>query len=451
MSERRGGRLATEPQFVRMPRNWGRQTSLFQWRQPAFWLYAVIVVVTAVYTISQQQLFQKLSPSGWALSWGLLILYGLPLFLAIYLLDLYEREPMSLVLGALVWGGVAATVLAGIANEGWGLVVARLGGPVFAAEWTAALTAPFVEETVKVAGVILIYLIARDEMDDMMDGFVYGAMVGLGFTLVEDVFYFIAIFGGSPGGVLAGFYVRVVSSGFYGHVLYTGVAGMGVAYFVSRRGEVVFGRRLAVALGLFGAGVAAHFLWNSPARPPGSSSSVNTFGDWVRIPFAAAVKGAPLLLFVVVMVRLARRRERMWLETALRSEVDTPWLSEIELRVLLDPSVRRRSRREMRARAGEAAERLLKRLQKEQVNLAMIRTRVASDAPWARTPPNSRPTTTPRLCASARSAARSATPCSRCPGRRSRRHVARADRAAFAPLAISRQPLRPRAAGRLRA
>jgi hypothetical protein len=33
----------------------------------------------------------------------------------------------------------------------------------------------------------------------------------------------------------------------------------------------------------------------------------------------------------------------------------------------------------MRARAGDAAERLLKRLQKEQVNLAMVRTRVVSD------------------------------------------------------------------------
>ena len=368
MSQGRGGRLAIEPQIVRMPRNWGRQTSLFQWRQPAFRLYVVIVVVAAVYTVSQQQLFQKLSPSGWALSWGLLLLYGLPLFLAIYLLDLYEREPMSLVLGALVWGGVAATVLAGIANQGWGLVVARLGGPVFAAEWTAALTAPFVEETVKVAGVVLIYLIARDEMDDMMDGFVYGAMVGLGFTLVEDVFYFIAIFGGSPGGVLAGF---------YGHVLYTGVSGMGVAYFVSRRGEVAFGRRLAVAVGLFGSAVTAHFLWNSPFLNF-FPSSVDDVGDWLRIPFAAAVKGAPLLLFVVVMVRLARRRERTWLETALRSEVDSPWLSEVELRVLLDPSARRRSRREMAARAGVAAEHLLKRLQKEQINLAMVRTRATS-------------------------------------------------------------------------
>ena len=207
-------------------------------------------------------------------------------------------------------------MLSGIANEGWGLVVARLGGPVFAAEWTAALTAPFVEETMKVAGVVLIYLIARDEMDDVMDGFVYGAMIGLGFALVEDVFYFIAIFGGSPGGVLAGFYVRVVSSGLYGHVLYTGLSGMGVAYFVSRRGEVAFGKRLAVALGLFGSAVAAHFLWNSPFLNL-FPSSVDDVGDWLRVPFAAAVKGAPLLLFVVVMVRLARRRERMWLQTAL--------------------------------------------------------------------------------------------------------------------------------------
>jgi RsiW-degrading membrane proteinase PrsW (M82 family) len=58
--------------------------------------------------------------------------------------------------------------------------------------------------------VILIYLIARDEMDDMMDGFVYGAMVGLGFALIEDVFYFIAIFGGTrvacwPGSTCASF------------------------------------------------------------------------------------------------------------------------------------------------------------------------------------------------------------------------------------------------------
>jgi RsiW-degrading membrane proteinase PrsW (M82 family) len=371
--------MSTPPEVVRMPRTgWGRHRSLFQWSQPAFWVYATVVVVTALYAFAQQQIIQELSPTGWALSWALLVVYGLPLFLAIYLLDLYEREPISLVLGALVWGAVATTTLSAIANDGWGLVVARLGGPVFAAEWTAALTAPLVEETLKAVGVVLIYLIARDEMDDMLDGFVYGAMVGLGFAIVEDVFYFIAIFGGSAGGVLAGFYVRVVSSGFYGHVLYTGLAGMGIAYFVSRRGEASLARRTLVAAGLFAAAVVGHFLWNSPLLDF-FPSSVDDIGDWLRIPLAAAIKGLPLLVFVLVLVRLARRRERMWLEAALRSEVDSPALTATELRVLLDPEAKRRSRRDMRERAGPAAERLLKRLQREQVNLAMVRTRSTTD------------------------------------------------------------------------
>jgi RsiW-degrading membrane proteinase PrsW (M82 family) len=147
--------MAERPAPVRLPRRgWGRRTSLFQWRQPAFWLYAAIVALTGVLAWGQQQLFQEISPSGGVLSWLLLLVYGLPLFMAIYLLDLYELEPVSLVLGALVWGAVAATALSGIANEGWALVVAKLGGPVFAAEWTAALTAPVVEETLKAAGVV---------------------------------------------------------------------------------------------------------------------------------------------------------------------------------------------------------------------------------------------------------------------------------------------------------
>jgi protease PrsW len=361
---------------LRVPRHgWGRHTSLWQWRQPALWVYVAIVAITGVFAWQEQRLFSQISPSGWALSWLLLVLYALPLFLAIYLLDLYEREPMSLVLGALVWGAVAATALSALANEGWGLVVAKLGSAEFAARWTAALTAPFVEETMKAAGIVLIYLIARREVDDVIDGFVYGAMCGLGFAVVEDVFYFVAIFGGTPEGVLAGFYVRVVSSGLYGHVLYSGLAGIGIAYFVSRHGEEPFSRRLLVSAGLFAAAVAAHFLWNSPLLNffPGSVENV---GDWLRIPLAAAIKGLPLLAIVVVLVGLAHRRERMWLEAALRSEADTPALTRVELGVLLDAGARRRSRRDLRARAGDGAARLQKRLQRAQIDLAMVRTRV---------------------------------------------------------------------------
>ena len=43
-------------------------------------------------------------------------------------------------------------------------------------------------------GVILLVAIARPELDDVLDGFVWGAMVGIGFLLVEDVLYFVRAF-----------------------------------------------------------------------------------------------------------------------------------------------------------------------------------------------------------------------------------------------------------------
>src|SRR5262249_57321301 len=104
----------------------------------------------------------------------------------------------------------------------------------FATGWGPAITAPVVEELLTAAGVVLIALIARDEVDDVMDGFVYGALCGLGFAVVEDVLYFMAAFGGTPGGVLEGFFVRVISRGLYGHLLYTGLEGTWVRYLESR-------------------------------------------------------------------------------------------------------------------------------------------------------------------------------------------------------------------------
>jgi protease PrsW len=352
--------------------------TIFQPRRPAFWVYLAILGATGFVLFGEQSFFHQMSPVGWLLSWALLAVYALPVFLLVYVLDLYEREPLSLVIGATLWGAIAATTLAGYANDGWGLVVARIGGPEFAARWTAALTAPLVEETLKGLGVVLIYLIAPGEIDDMMDGFVYGAVCGLGFAVVEDVFYFMGVFGGRPSGVLQGFFVRVIASGLYSHVLYTGLVGMGIGYFVSRRERRPLGRRVVVVAGLSAVAVSAHFLWDSPlldlfpARPWSGA-------DWFLIPVATAVKGLPLLVFVVVAVVLARRRERKWLEAALAREVGDAGVSSAELRVLERPRSRRAAVRDMRRRAGPRAAGLLRRLQREQVNLAMIRSKVEAD------------------------------------------------------------------------
>jgi protease PrsW len=350
----------------------------FQPRLPAFWLYTVVVALTGIVAIGEQNLFREMSPGGWALSWGLVILYATPVALLVYVLDLYEREPISLLVAAFVWGAVAATTLAAIGNAGWGIVVARLGGPEFASRWTAALTAPFVEEILKGAGVVLIVLIARDEVDDVMDGFVYGALCGLGFAVVEDVFYFIAVFGGDVGGVLQGFFVRVIASGLYSHVLYTGLVGMAVGVVTTRRGDHPLPRRLRTAALLVAAAVLGHALWNSPileffpAHPWEGA-------EWFLIPVATAAKGLPLLLFVVLAIRLAHARERRWLREVLASEIPGGTVTPQELEILESPRRRARARRELRHRAGERAAGLLKRLQREQVNLAMVGSRVASD------------------------------------------------------------------------
>ncbi len=346
--------------------------------RPAFWAYVAILILTGLVAFGQQSFFRQISPSGWALSWGLLALYALPVLFLVYVLDLYEREPLSLVIGALLWGAIAATTLSGFANDGWGLVVARVGGPEFAARWTAALTAPFVEEILKGSGVVLIYLIAPDEFDDMMDGFVYGAVCGLGFAVVEDVFYFMGVFGGQPEGVLQGFFVRVVASGLYSHVLYTGLVGMGIGYFVSRRFQRPLRRRVVVLAGLSATAVLGHFLWNSPLLDLFPSQPW-TGADLFMIPVATTVKGLPLLAFVTLAVVLARRRERRWLHGALADEIGGPGVSAAELATLEGPRGRREAVRDMRTRAGAHAAGLLRRLQREQVNLAMVRSKVAAN------------------------------------------------------------------------
>ena len=350
----------------------------FQPRLPAFWLYTSVVALTGIVAVGEQNLFREMSPSGWALSWALVALYAGPAAVLVYVLDLYEREPIPLLLAAFVWGAVAATTLSAIGNAGWGIVVARLGGPELAARWTAALTAPFVEEILKGVGVVLIVLIARDEVDDVMDGFVYGALCGLGFAVVEDVFYFIAVFGGNVLGVLQGFFIRVIASGLYSHVLYTGLVGMAVGIVTTRRDVRPVRQRLRFAALLAGAAVFGHFLWNSPileffpSRPWQGA-------EWLLIPVATAVKGLPLLLFVTLALRLAHERERRWLHETLVSEIEEGAITIGELATLESPRRRRQARRELRQRAGDRAATLLGRLQREQVNLAMVRSRVAPD------------------------------------------------------------------------
>jgi RsiW-degrading membrane proteinase PrsW (M82 family) len=361
------------------PPRWGVQTSFIQRRQAAFWLFAVLLAVTALTNVAQQVEILQAFPTAWFVSWLLLAFWVVPVILAIYLLDQFEREPISILVAAFLWGAVVSTGLGIITNTAWFEILFKLFGGEFVQTWGPAFIGPPVEETLKYLGLVLIYLVARNEIDDLFDGFIYGAMVGLGFATVENVGYFVMPVAAGGGGdqigpVIQMYLLRVVFSGFYMHVLWTGLTGIGLAYYVTRRDQP-HSRRVLVAAGMFAAGVLAHFVWNSPLfsqilADPGPMQML-TFG---------ILKGLPFLVFLGILIVLAQRRERRWFEVATASEVAPDVITAEEVATLGDLRRRIGARRAMSRTHGPAAGKLLGRLQRAQIDLAMVRTRVGEAA-----------------------------------------------------------------------
>ena len=354
--------------------------SFVQPREPAFWLFAAFVVYGAIRVVGTLADLSGIASSAWAVAWLLVALYAVPAFVLIYELDLYEREPVPMMLGAFAWGALAATALT-LDSAGWSDAFAAVAGSDAAARWGAVLVTPVIEEALKGSGLVLLALIARDEIDDVMDGFVYGAVCGLGFAVVEDVVYFVAAFGGSAGAIAEGFAARVLASGLYGHVLYTGLLGMAIGLIVTRRASVPLRERLPGAVGLVALGVAGHALWNSAFLASLYPEAPIEGSDWIRVGVAVAARGAPLALVVAVAVALAHRREWRWLASALTVAARGDAIAPEEAATLAAPGGRRRAVRRVRRRAGRTAAALLARLQREQITLAMLVDHLGPDDP----------------------------------------------------------------------
>jgi RsiW-degrading membrane proteinase PrsW (M82 family) len=365
------------------PPSWGRQASPIAPGEPAFWLYLALLAIGAIFFLDQQALMSAL-PDAYLLSWLLVLVYAVPVALVVYRLDLFEREPKLLLAAAVIWGGVIATSLAAEANSAWLDVLGKLAPPDFTAQWGKAIVGPGVEETLKLAGVAVLFLIATSEFDGPMDGFVYGAMVGLGFTVVEDVSYFINAVAAAPGAVdqsgpvIDTFMIRVVGGGLYGHVLFTGLTGTGFAYLVKRRGASAL--RRAGATACIAAGVAAHVVWNSPLMESllrTADGSDPTTLQWIAY---GTVKGAPFLLLLGILVVFATRSEERAFRAIVAGEPDPDVISEPEIRSLRSLVARRSARNRARRLLGPAGAALVGRLQAAQVEYAMIRSRSESAA-----------------------------------------------------------------------
>jgi RsiW-degrading membrane proteinase PrsW (M82 family) len=187
--------------------------------------------------------------------------------------DRFEPEPWWLVLAAFVWGAVFATVGGGVSSSFAQAVIRAIvdASPKDVDVVGATVFAPIFEETFKGLGVALIALasaLGLRELDGPLDGAIYGGVVGLGFTLTEDILYVGNQFATTG---FAGFvfllFLRTVLLGL-SHCTFTACTGLGFGIATQSKswpvkvGAPVFG---------FGSAMAMHAMHNALPTFFGSS------------------------------------------------------------------------------------------------------------------------------------------------------------------------------------
>jgi protease PrsW len=184
-------------------------------------------------------------------------------------LDRRARIPWRLYAGLLIWGGFICIGLSLPLNQrvlqtvdDW---VKQNNLIPYAGEnrgfiFGAPIAGPLVEETVKTIALLLVFLFFRSQFRSARDGFVMGALIGVGFNWWEAALYVandfaqwgVHTYGMELGG-------RYALFGLAGHALYTGIIGMFLA-IAARQAS----RTKAILIGLAGymLGMLAHLINN---------------------------------------------------------------------------------------------------------------------------------------------------------------------------------------------
>lgn len=215
--------------------------------------------------------------------------------------DRFEPEPWWLIMVAFVWGAIFATLGGGLTSS----VASQLTTTLFHPEAEdvdvigATVFAPVFEEGFKGLGVSLIALasaLGLRELDGPLDGAIYGGVVGLGFTLTEDILYVANQY--ATGG-LAGFalllFLRTVLLGL-SHCTFTACTGLGFGIATESKSVPV---KVAVPVVGFGCAVLVHAVHNA----------LPTLGGGVGLVLMLLVSwGIDVLFFVLLALLVVRDR-----------------------------------------------------------------------------------------------------------------------------------------------
>lgn len=243
--------------------------------------------------------------------------------LILWWFDRYEKEPLSLLAAAFLWGAVPAVVFSLIAEIALGVPISHFVRPAAADMIGGAVVAPVVEELFKGTALLLLFLLFRHEIDSPLDGIIYGGLVGFGFAAVENVGYFAGEFMASGiGGMLTLAVIRAFIFGL-NHALFTGLIGLGLAVAHTTTSNLAV--KIGAPVAGLSLGIAAHGIHNG-------SVMLGAELCWpCLIAFAADWGGVFMLLGVIIWALV---REQRWITDFLVDEIELGTLSQEDYDVI---------------------------------------------------------------------------------------------------------------------
>jgi RsiW-degrading membrane proteinase PrsW (M82 family) len=294
-------------------------------------------------------------------------------------LDRNEKEPWRLMLVAVIWGAVVATTLALWGNTLWKLLISDNFPPGPAVNQSLGFSAGILEETSKGIAVLLLYLAMRNEFDDVVDGIIYGAAVGLGFNYMETITYMSRTYAliqsqgvssaAAPAGAFFQLFIRQGLALFTGHATYTALVGAGLG--IARQMPRLHQRLLAIGAG-FAAAIAGHMVfdaWIANGNPRDPAAAL------FLLVLREVVGGGVFTAVVLVLLAMGLSAEGKALAQHLSAEATTGrgavWPAEVQL--LIKPGRRFSERFHTFTRYGFRAWQAVTRLRNAQLDLGMER------------------------------------------------------------------------------
>ncbi len=222
--------------------------------------------------------------------------------------DRYEREPWPLLAAAFLWGAIPAIIFSLVIELVLDLPLSVVRpGSVHDLLATGGI-APVVEEAVKAVAVLGLFLLARQEFDDILDGIVYGALVGFGFAMTENAFYFMAVLLEEGWGVWTlVVLLRAVIFGF-NHAFFTSLTGIGLGVARMTRHRWLRWSAPPLALGAAILFHAVHNVGTTLADVTCLGLGISLLADWGGVWVVAAV------------IMLSWWQERRWIREYLADE-----------------------------------------------------------------------------------------------------------------------------------